>query len=189
MLEFIRNITARRDQDGASAVEYGLLVAGIAALIVTVVFVFGGVIKKSFSSTCGTISVGATARRPPAAADVCVTDPGAVAPGSVRFRGHRARTSAPRGAGGSSGHTADAPEQRIRLPGGGWPPGPTCPVRHRVADRARQRPDSCCWRARAMPIRWRVVGCEPNQNWLHAGDVGSLSERTASCFCTSSKAV
>ena len=56
MLEFIRNITARRTEDGASAVEYGLLVAGIAALIVTVVFVFGGVIKNSFSSTCGKIS-------------------------------------------------------------------------------------------------------------------------------------
>src|SRR6059058_6131408 len=56
MLEFIRNITTRRNQDGASAVEYGLLVAGIAALIVTVVFVFGGVIKNSFSSTCGKIS-------------------------------------------------------------------------------------------------------------------------------------
>ena len=46
----------RRDDDGASAVEYGLLVAGIAALIVTVVFVFGGVIKSSFSKTCGKIS-------------------------------------------------------------------------------------------------------------------------------------
>jgi pilus assembly protein Flp/PilA len=56
MLEFIRSITARRDDDGASAVEYGLLVAGIAALIVAVVFAFGGVIKGSFSKTCGKIS-------------------------------------------------------------------------------------------------------------------------------------
>jgi pilus assembly protein Flp/PilA len=56
MLEFIRNITSRRDQDGASAVEYGLLVAGIAALIVAIVFLFGGVIKNAFSSTCGKIS-------------------------------------------------------------------------------------------------------------------------------------
>jgi pilus assembly protein Flp/PilA len=61
MLEFIRNITSRRNDDGASAVEYGLLVAGIAALIVTVVFVFGGVIKSSFSKTCGSISAGAAA--------------------------------------------------------------------------------------------------------------------------------
>ncbi|MBV9832276.1 MAG: Flp family type IVb pilin [Marmoricola sp.] len=58
MMELIRNFVARRGEDGASAVEYGLLVAGIAALIVTIVFVFGGVIKNSFSSTCGAISGG-----------------------------------------------------------------------------------------------------------------------------------
>jgi pilus assembly protein Flp/PilA len=52
MLEFIRSITARRNQDGASAVEYGLLVAGIAALVVVVVFAFGGIIKDAFSDTC-----------------------------------------------------------------------------------------------------------------------------------------
>ena len=56
MIEFIRNIATRRDEDGASAVEYGLLVAGIAALIVAIVFLFGGVIKDAFSETCGTIS-------------------------------------------------------------------------------------------------------------------------------------
>jgi len=56
MLEFIRNITSRRHEDGASAVEYGLLVAGIAALIVAIVFIFGGVIKNAFSSTCGVVS-------------------------------------------------------------------------------------------------------------------------------------
>ena len=61
MLEFIRNITSRRTEDGASAVEYGLLVAGIAALIVAIVFLFGGVIKNAFSSTCGQISGGASA--------------------------------------------------------------------------------------------------------------------------------
>ena len=61
MLEFIRNITSRRDENGASAVEYGLLVAGIAALIVAVVFVFGGVIKNSFNSTCQAIKNNGTA--------------------------------------------------------------------------------------------------------------------------------
>jgi pilus assembly protein Flp/PilA len=55
MLEFIRTITSRRNQDGASAVEYGLLVAGIAALVVVVVFAFGGVIKNAFQGTCNTI--------------------------------------------------------------------------------------------------------------------------------------
>ena len=55
MLEFIRNITSRRDEDGASAVEYGLLVAGIAALIVLIVFAFGGIIKEVFTDTCETV--------------------------------------------------------------------------------------------------------------------------------------
>jgi pilus assembly protein Flp/PilA len=44
-----------RTEDGASAVEYGLLVAGIAALVVAVVFAFGGVIGNLFSTSCGTI--------------------------------------------------------------------------------------------------------------------------------------
>ena len=56
MTEFLRSIIHRSDEDGASAVEYGLLVAGIAALIVAIVFLFGGVIRDAFSSTCGTIS-------------------------------------------------------------------------------------------------------------------------------------
>jgi pilus assembly protein Flp/PilA len=57
MLEFIRSLLpSRRAEDGASAVEYGLLVAGIAALIVAVVFVFGGVIKDAFQGTCSTVA-------------------------------------------------------------------------------------------------------------------------------------
>jgi pilus assembly protein Flp/PilA len=61
MLEFIRNITSRRNQDGASAVEYGLLVAGIAALVVVIVFAFGGVIKTAFQGTCNQIKTGSGA--------------------------------------------------------------------------------------------------------------------------------
>ncbi len=61
MLEFFRTITSRRNEDGASAVEYGLLVAGIAALIVAIVFVFGGVIKDAFKGTCDTIAAKNTA--------------------------------------------------------------------------------------------------------------------------------
>ena len=56
MLEFFRKFTGNRREDGASAVEYGLLVAAIAALIVIVVFALGGVIKNVFSKTCNTIS-------------------------------------------------------------------------------------------------------------------------------------
>src|SRR5262245_18074080 len=46
---------AKMDERGASAVEYGLLIAGIAALIVAVVFLFGGVLNNLFSSTCNTV--------------------------------------------------------------------------------------------------------------------------------------
>jgi pilus assembly protein Flp/PilA len=56
MLDFIRTITRRRDDNGASAVEYGMLVAGIAALIMTIVFLLGGTIKSTFSKTCGVVS-------------------------------------------------------------------------------------------------------------------------------------
>ena len=60
MLEFLRiMLDARfedRDERGASAVEYGLLIAGIAALIVVVVFAFGGVVGDLFSDTKDCIS-------------------------------------------------------------------------------------------------------------------------------------
>jgi pilus assembly protein Flp/PilA len=63
MLDYLRiMIDARRarlDERGASAVEYGLLIAGIAALIVIVVYAFGGVLNIIFDSTCD--KVGASA--------------------------------------------------------------------------------------------------------------------------------
>ena len=46
---------AKMDERGASAVEYGLLIAGIAALIVAIVFLLGGQIKSAFSDTCASI--------------------------------------------------------------------------------------------------------------------------------------
>lgn len=55
MLQYLRNILAKRDEDGASAVEYGLLVAAIAAVIVIIVFVLGGFVKNAFSNTCNAI--------------------------------------------------------------------------------------------------------------------------------------
>ena len=45
----------RRDR-GASAVEYGLLVALIAGAILTLVFVFGGRVKGMFSSACDSMT-------------------------------------------------------------------------------------------------------------------------------------
>lgn len=60
MLEFLRIMLDARfqkmDDRGASAVEYGLLIAGIAALIVVVVFAFGGTIRDVFSDTDSRIS-------------------------------------------------------------------------------------------------------------------------------------
>jgi pilus assembly protein Flp/PilA len=45
----------RRSERGASAVEYGLLIAGIAAMIVVVVFAFGGGTTGLFHGSCSTI--------------------------------------------------------------------------------------------------------------------------------------
>jgi pilus assembly protein Flp/PilA len=62
MLDYLRIMLAahldRDEERGASAVEYGLLIAGIAALIVAIVFVFGGVIEGVFSDTCDAVNQG-----------------------------------------------------------------------------------------------------------------------------------
>jgi pilus assembly protein Flp/PilA len=48
---------SRKGERGASAVEYGLLVAGIAAVIVGVVFLFGqGIFVNLFTNTCNSIA-------------------------------------------------------------------------------------------------------------------------------------
>ena len=47
---------AKKDEQGASAVEYGLLVAGIAALIVAAVFLFGDLVSGIFAGTSSKIS-------------------------------------------------------------------------------------------------------------------------------------
>lgn len=47
-----RIVAAKKREDGASAVEYGLLVAAIAAIIVLIVFALGKFVKKGFSDTC-----------------------------------------------------------------------------------------------------------------------------------------
>jgi pilus assembly protein Flp/PilA len=60
MLHLLQRLVNRKDEQGASAVEYGLLVAAIAALIVVIVFALGGVVKNVFSSTCTKIGTGAS---------------------------------------------------------------------------------------------------------------------------------
>lgn len=60
MLAYIRKVTQAKNDEGASAVEYGLLVAAIAALIVIIVFALGGLVKDVFKDTCSKIDTGAT---------------------------------------------------------------------------------------------------------------------------------
>jgi pilus assembly protein Flp/PilA len=48
----MRGLRTRRDERGASAVEYGLLIALIAAVIVTATFLFGGLVKAQFTHSC-----------------------------------------------------------------------------------------------------------------------------------------
>jgi pilus assembly protein Flp/PilA len=56
MLQFMQRLVNRKDEQGASAVEYGLLVAAIAAIIVVIVFALGGVVRDTFDKTCDTIA-------------------------------------------------------------------------------------------------------------------------------------
>jgi pilus assembly protein Flp/PilA len=54
MLAYFRRITTKQvdGDEGASAVEYGLLVAAIAAIIILVVFALGTFVKGAFKDTC-----------------------------------------------------------------------------------------------------------------------------------------
>jgi pilus assembly protein Flp/PilA len=60
MLTYLRKSLNRARMDaadkGASAVEYGLMVAAIAALIVGVVFGLGGLVGSAFNKTCTTMA-------------------------------------------------------------------------------------------------------------------------------------
>jgi pilus assembly protein Flp/PilA len=64
MLDYLRIMlnarTAKMDERGASAVEYGLLIAGIAALIVVVVFAFGDSLTGIFKDTCSKVTASAS---------------------------------------------------------------------------------------------------------------------------------
>ena len=56
----LRGSARRRGDEGASAVEYGLLVAAIAAVIVVIVFALGGLVKDKITQTCNGIDTGGT---------------------------------------------------------------------------------------------------------------------------------
>lgn len=49
-------LASAHDERGASAVEYGLLISGVAAVIVAAVFLFGGSVGVSFNNSCDVIS-------------------------------------------------------------------------------------------------------------------------------------
>lgn len=51
MLRFLRP----RDERGASAVEYALLITGIAAVLVVAVFALGPVVLELFTDTCDSV--------------------------------------------------------------------------------------------------------------------------------------
>jgi pilus assembly protein Flp/PilA len=65
-----REMVTRQDQDGASAVEYGMLVALIAGVIVLAVWAMGTLVSDGVSDTCGSFdSVAASSPDPANAAD------------------------------------------------------------------------------------------------------------------------
>ncbi len=58
MLQLMQRLVNRKDEKGASAVEYGLLVAAIAAVIVIIVFALGKLVNGAFTKTCSAINSG-----------------------------------------------------------------------------------------------------------------------------------
>ena len=62
MIQYLRIMIeaqrAKMDERGASAVEYGLLIAGIAALIVVAVFALGPMVREAFENTCSAVGAG-----------------------------------------------------------------------------------------------------------------------------------
>jgi len=65
-MNVVRRLRRRRD-DGASAVEYGLLVALIAVVIAGAVTALGIALDAKLTSVCDTVAAGTSADCPPAA--------------------------------------------------------------------------------------------------------------------------
>ena len=63
MLAYIRKVADAKNQsdEGASAVEYGLLIAAIAAVVVGIVFGIGVLVKNGFEKTCTELAAGQSA--------------------------------------------------------------------------------------------------------------------------------
>ncbi|GLY18636.1 Flp family type IVb pilin [Kineosporia rhizophila] len=71
MLNHLRRVLSTAKDRGASAVEYGLMVAAIAAVIVAVVFGLGTIVSKTFSDTCSSFTTKTTTNT--TAAEGCKT--------------------------------------------------------------------------------------------------------------------
>jgi len=65
MMNYVRRlkVAKRNGDEGASAVEYGLLVAAIAAIIILVVFAVGSWVKGAFKDTCSAFSTSGSVNR------------------------------------------------------------------------------------------------------------------------------
>ncbi|MGN6576860.1 MAG: Flp family type IVb pilin [Nocardioides sp.] len=64
-----RLVNRRDNEKGASAVEYGLLVAAIAAIIVLIVFAIGKFVKAGFETTCTGLAGGSYTVSTPSVGD------------------------------------------------------------------------------------------------------------------------
>ena len=134
MLDYLRIMLnarlAKMDERGASAVEYGLLIAGIAALIVVVVFAFGGVISNDLPAPR------AQRRWPETPAPTATADPSITTAAAVPWARGRCRAGPSKqhgqwgGQSGASGPgtTAGRPSPS-RPPAPGRTPGPHHPSR------------------------------------------------------------
>jgi len=60
MIEYFNKLVAARREQGASAVEYGLMVAAIAAIIVGLVFAIGEIVQDGFKTTCTSLDDNST---------------------------------------------------------------------------------------------------------------------------------
>jgi pilus assembly protein Flp/PilA len=58
MVSRIRTVLRSAKDSGASAVEYGLLVAGIALVVIAAVFFLGGAVSDNFNEVGSSVAAG-----------------------------------------------------------------------------------------------------------------------------------
>ncbi len=63
----MNQLDRRRHDEGATAVEYGLLMAAIAAVVIVIVFALGSAVSEMFDDSCRAVKGGSTG--PAAACD------------------------------------------------------------------------------------------------------------------------